>query len=97
MDELGENLMWIGTAGEECAWHCTPNPKAAHVRLQGWSEVGNILDMVPSLLEIACPEKSGHVIIRTAEALYVVLCTSGEPRLVLGIDPSFPLAKLGFA
>jgi hypothetical protein len=97
MEELGENLMWIGTPGEHHELHCTPNQTLPDARLHGWSDARNIMDLVPTLLEIACPEQTGHVIIRTTEALYVAFCIGGQPNLLLGIDPSFPLAKLGFA
>jgi hypothetical protein len=96
--DLGDDLMWIGMLGDRREPRCLPNHNRPPGEIRGWSELSKLMELVPSLLELACPSNaSGNVVLRTADALYVALCLKGTPRLVLGIEPETSLTRLGFA
>ena len=74
----------------------TQTAKNQEREIRGWVELPNLLKLVPSLLKCGCDAAEGNVILRTTEALYIAICPGKKPRLVLGVEPSITLTRLGF-
>ncbi len=96
IENLGDDLMWIGMFSDREPPKCLPNHDRPCGEIRGWRELLQVLQLVPDLLSAADPCEAGYVIVRTHDALYVAACPEGRPSLVLGIEPSIPLARLGF-
>ncbi len=94
--ELGNNLMWIGLVCAGGELRCLPNHDCTQSEMRGWVELPNLLRLISNLADCGCEAVESNVILRTTEALYIVLCPGKEPRLILGVEPSVTLAELGF-
>src|SRR5882724_8950734 len=71
--ELADDLMWIGMLGDGNDIRCLPNHNRPKGEIRGWSELPNLIALVPDLLNLACPSDAGNVIMRTTDALFVAL------------------------
>ena len=96
INDLGNELMWIGMLDDRGKLRCLPNHDRDEEEIRGWRELPSLLELIPGLLNTACPVEEGNVILRSAAALYIALCLKGRPVLVLGLEPSISLAQLGF-
>ena len=90
---LENHLMWVaGVNGSLFELHfCKLEYQSKE--LPGWSGIPDLMDVVPDFLALCCPGSATQIVVRHRDVVYLVLCTNGKAKLIVGLKPQTEIGK----